>query len=138
MDKFTIEVRKSTFPIFEKVRVKIGDSFFYLSSGEIKRIDIPNEGEYVVEVSHNWVICKKSILLNRERNIILIDFALPNWYYFMGAFILIPLSILALLSIIKPVYQSVPLVIFLAPIFYYAIFNTRRYFKIKSTNQQSL
>ena len=133
MCAFPIEIRKGTFPLFNKATVRIGKSSFVLRSGEIKNIEIADPGTIDIEVNSYWVTCKERVTIDENKRIVFIKYALPNWYFFIGAFVLIPLSILALIGIVKPVYLNVPLLIFYLPLMYFAFLNPNKYFKITAT-----
>lgn len=133
MNPLIIEVRKGTFPLYNKAKVKIADQWFDIVSNEIKTISIEEEGNYEVEVVSQWIRCKKLIKLDKNKSIIYLNFALPNWYFFIAAFILIPLSVLAVANIIIPIVLAIPLLIFFLPILYYTFIRTDKYFNI-STN----
>lgn len=135
MEGITVEVKRSTFPLNTKTFIKIGElPVFTLKSGELKEIKVPAEGNYNVEVKSSWVKVKKSVLLSKENSLLQIDFALPDVYFIISAFVIIPLAIFSVVGIIKPFISGISTLIFFAPILFYTFFASKRYFKVNSKN----
>jgi hypothetical protein len=133
MKDLFIEVRRSSFPFNLKTFVKIGDNpVFSVYSGDSKEILLKSEGDYEIEVRSFWIVCKRKITLNNYTPILKIDFALPDTYFIISAFIIIPIAILSLIGVIKPFVSGLATLLFLLPILYYTFFSSKRYFKINT------
>ena len=136
MESIKIEVKRSTFPFNTKTYIKIGElPVFALNSGELKELRIPSEGTYNVEVNSSWIKVKKSVLLTKANSVLHINFILPDVYFIISAFVIIPLAILSLVGIIKPFISGIATLIFFMPIIFFTFIASKKYFVIRSNKR---
>lgn len=134
MEGITVEVKRSTFPFNTKTYIKIGElPVFTLNSGELREVCIPSEGPYNVEVKSSWIKVKKSVMLTQETPVLNINFVLPDVYFIVSAFVVIPITILSIVGTIKPFISGIATLIFFTPIIFYTFLASKKYFKIRST-----
>ncbi|MDX9880762.1 MAG: hypothetical protein RBS73_01775 [Prolixibacteraceae bacterium] len=129
MNNIIVTTKRSVFPL-TKFYFSIGKNNYSIRPGELKKIELYEEGAYEVIVSTYW-INKKVRLILKNQSILSIAHIIPDAYYLIGTAIVVCLSILGLLGIISAVLLSGTILLYFLPLIYYTFFKPNDYFKIE-------
>lgn len=136
MEGINVEIKRSTFPFNTNTFIKVGNlPVFTMKSGELKEILLPQEGSYDVEVKSAWVKSRKQITITKDKPVIKISFVLPDIYFIISAFIIIPIAVLSLVGMVEPYISGIATLVFFIPILFYTFLASKWYFRI-STNKK--
>ncbi|SMO69274.1 hypothetical protein [Gracilimonas mengyeensis] len=128
MDDITVTVERSTFPL-TRFFLTVGLGDYELRPGELKKITLPESGEYEIIASSYWIKKKVNVAL-ANNSVIKVKHGIPDAFYLLGIPVIIILSVLTFFEFVGTGVMLTALLVYFLPLLYITFLKKDNYFKI--------
>lgn len=121
-------IRKGIFPL-RKLNIVINGKAYLLSGNQELQLD-NLEKDLDIQLKIDWWHSHHKFSLDKQAPEVVIKFCLPDVYFFIGMFVVMSLSILAILNYIPIITTVISVMAFVFLQAYYLFVNPTKYFNV--------